>query len=150
MTIDSAPAIKADLQPGSVTPFVAAYEVLSLKRWWNSMRSSTARTIMADAKHRSGACEDESEAGTVSKATATDVHKLVDKARTNSSQTTLRYKGSGTTHDTFAGEIRAYADGKPGYQQLADTVGMRGENLQMRKQIPPTEHREGGRAVPPP
>ncbi len=39
------------------------------------------------------------------------------------------YKGGGAAHDSYAGEIRAYADGKPEYQKLADDVEKQGKAL---------------------
>jgi len=153
VTIDSAPAIKADLQPGAVTPFKSPrtkYYSQALVEQHEKFHGTddygwTTSTGL-------GIVKASIEAGTVSKATAAaDVHKLIDDARTKLIAENFKwYKGAGTSHDSFAGEIRAYADGKPAYQQLADAVGKRGESLQMRKQIPPTEYREGGRAVPPP
>jgi hypothetical protein len=39
------------------------------------------------------------------------------------------YVGGGSNHDTFAGENRAYAEGKDAYQELADAVERRGMDL---------------------
>lgn len=44
-------------------------------------------------------------------------------------ENTKYYKGSGSSHDAFAGEIRAYADGKSEYQKLADGVEKHGKSL---------------------
>lgn len=39
------------------------------------------------------------------------------------------YKGGGAAHDSYAGEIRAYADGKAHYEQLAKDVENHGKTL---------------------
>lgn len=39
------------------------------------------------------------------------------------------YKGGGSSHDSYAGEIRAYADGKPHYTKLASDVETHGKTL---------------------
>lgn len=152
VTSASAPAIKADLQPGPTTPFKSPRK----KFYSQAMVEQHEKFHGLDDNDWTkstglGIVKSSLEAGTVSKATAAaDVHKLVDGARATLIAENFKwYKGAGTSHDSFAGEIRAYADGKAGYQQLADAVGERGDKLQMREQIPATEHREGGRAFIP-
>ena len=44
------------------------------------------------------------------------------------------YKGAGTDHDSFAGEIRAYQNGKPDYEALADEVEKHGKTLRIPRQ----------------
>lgn len=39
------------------------------------------------------------------------------------------YKGGGSSHDSYAGEIRAYIDGKPEYEKLAKAVEAHGKTL---------------------
>jgi hypothetical protein len=41
------------------------------------------------------------------------------------------YKGKGTDHDSYAGEIRAYLKGKPDYEALADAVEKHGKTLRI-------------------
>lgn len=71
------------------------------------------------------------EAGTVQPGSAaTDVATLLDGARRKLIAENLAwYKGTGTSHDQYDGEIRAYADGRPAYQALADGVRARGVGL---------------------
>jgi hypothetical protein len=44
------------------------------------------------------------------------------------------YEGTGTDHDSYAGEIRAYLKGKPHYEALADSVEKHGKTLRIPRQ----------------
>ncbi|HVV50645.1 MAG TPA: hypothetical protein VHO06_13350 [Polyangia bacterium] len=62
---------------------------------------------------------------------ATDVTTLLHGARGKLiAENFIWYKGGGTSHDSYAGEIRAYADGRTAYQALADAVQVHGIALQ--------------------
>lgn len=55
---------------------------------------------------------------------------LLDNARKKLiSENWKYYTGGGSSHSTYAGEIRAYADGRPHYQHLADAVEKHGKTL---------------------
>ncbi len=59
-----------------------------------------------------------------------DVTKLLSDSLTMLGSENLKwYKGGGSSHDSYAGEIRAYGDGKPEYQKLADGVETHGKTL---------------------
>jgi len=67
----------------------------------------------------------------------TDVANLLNTARTKLIAENLKfYKGAGADHDSFAGEIRAYADGKAEYQKLADAVEAQGKKLAAPPPVP--------------
>lgn len=68
---------------------------------------------------------------TVSRAdTATDVTGVLDHARRRVAQGSDAYYGVSLAHDARPGEIRAYADGRPHYQALADAVRTQGRALE--------------------
>ncbi len=72
------------------------------------------------------------EAGNISSgiASATEVSKLVEKSRIKLVNENFKwYKGGGTSHGSYAGEIRAYADGKAAYKKLAEDVEKHGKTL---------------------
>lgn len=126
------PAIKADLAPGAASPFksprVTYYSQSLLDRhekfhgtddfgWTTGSGIGIVKTFL--------------EAGTVASASAAaDVPALVNGARVKLiAENTKWYKGGGASHDAYAGEIRAYADGRPLYQALADAVEAHGRTL---------------------
>jgi hypothetical protein len=126
------PNIKADLQPGAASPF-------------KSLRTKYYSQSLVEKHEKFHGTEDNSwttssglgivkaylEAGNVASASAkTDVDTLVNGARTKLISENLKwYKGGGAAHDSYAGEIRAYADGKASYQKLADDVEKHGKTL---------------------
>jgi len=72
------------------------------------------------------------EAGTVASGAGAGaaVTALVTGARAKLvSENLVWYKGGGASHDAFAGEIAAYADGKDEYKKLADGVEAHGKTL---------------------
>lgn len=126
------PAIKADLKPESVSPFKSPrtnyYSKALVERhekfhgtddhgWTVSSGLNIVKTHL--------------EAGTVtSPGAAITVAGLLDSARIKLISENFKwYKGGGTSHSTYAGEIRAYADGKDLYQKLADDVETHGKSL---------------------
>ena len=125
-------AIKADLAPGATSPFKSPrntyYSQALVERhekfhgtddfgWTTASGLGIVNTFL--------------QAGTVASASAAaDVATLVDGARTKLISENFKfYQGGGTSHDSFAGEIRAYADGRPHYQALADAVEAHGKTL---------------------
>ena len=67
---------------------------------------------------------------TISRAsTGADVTSALDQARRRVAQGSDAYYGVGLDHNLRPGEIRAYADGRPHYQALADAVTVRGRAL---------------------
>jgi hypothetical protein len=132
VTATSWPAIKADLAPSSTSPFKSPrtkyYSQALVERhekfhgtddlgWTQGSGIGIVKTFL--------------EAGTVSSATAAaDVNTLLSNAKAKLIAENLTwYKGGGTSHDSYAGEIRAYADGRPHYQALADAVEAHGKTL---------------------
>lgn len=71
------------------------------------------------------------EAGNISsKKPIPQAQKLLQKARRKLINENLKwYKGGGTSHSSYLGEIRAYADGKPLYEKLAKGVEKHGKTL---------------------
>jgi hypothetical protein len=126
-------AIAADLTPGSKSPH-------------KSPRNAYYSQALVDRHERFHGTDDlgwtrgaglglvktKLESGTVNGPTAAaDVTALLDSARQLLiSENFTWYKGGGTSHDTYAGEIRAYADGRPHYQRLADDIERQGRNLE--------------------
>ena len=126
------PDIKADLQPGAASPF-------------KSRRTTYYSQSLVERHEKFHGTDDEAwtsasglgivkahlEAGTVASASAAaDVPTLVDAARVKVISENLKwYKGGGAAHDSYVGEIRAYADGKASYQKLADDVETQGKSL---------------------
>lgn len=65
-----------------------------------------------------------------SKNAAKEVPVLIEGSRQKLiSENAKWYKGGGTSHGSYAGEIRAYADGKPHYSKLAKEVTNHGKTL---------------------
>lgn len=61
---------------------------------------------------------------------AKDVEALLKSCLSTLQSENLKwYKGGGSSHDSYAGEIRAYADGKPHYAKLATDVEAHGKTL---------------------
>jgi len=125
-------AIKSDLEPSTVSPFKSPRS----KYYSQSLveRHEKFHGTDDNAWSRSsglGIVKAELEAGTVTASSAaTDVTSLIDTARTKLISENIKwYMGGGTSHGTYAGEIRAYADGKPIYQKLADDVEKHGKSL---------------------
>ena len=71
------------------------------------------------------------EAGSITPASAAeDVTALLNAARTKLiAENSKYYKGGGTSHDAYAGEINAYVDGKAAYTALANAVEVQGKSL---------------------
>ena len=71
------------------------------------------------------------EAGSVSPGSAAaDVAALVESARIKLVSENMKYyKGGGADHGSYAGEIRAYTDGKAEYTALANAVDAHGKTL---------------------
>jgi hypothetical protein len=134
VTKDNWPDIKSDLAPRATTPFKSPrthfYSKSLVERhekfhgtdddgWVTSSGLDIVKTKL--------------ESGTVANsepAATTAVADLLEAARLKSISENLKwYKGAGTDHDSFEGEIRAYADGKPEYQKLADDVEVQGKKL---------------------
>jgi hypothetical protein len=163
ITATNWPAIKADLEPGRTTPFKSKrdkyYSQPLVERhekfhgtddlgWTRSTGLGIVKTVL--------------EAGAVSApSAAADVASLVNGARTRIiTDNNAWYKGAGTDHDSFAGEIRAYADGRPHYLALSKAVEATGKRLAEQESVHAqiererlggaTEYREGGRNVPAP
>jgi hypothetical protein len=125
-------AIKKDLEPGPSSPFKSPRK----KYYSQSLVERHEKYHGTDDYGWStssglGIVKAYLEAGTVAPASAaTDVSALVDGARRKLISENLKwYKGSGSTHDAYDGEIRAYGDGKASYQQLADDVRKHGKTL---------------------
>jgi len=132
VTAAKAPDIMADLAPGKDSPHKSQRENYYSQKlveqhetfhgtddfgWTVSSGKAIAKAVI--------------EAGTVTAATAAaDVTSLLDKARHKLIDENWKwYKGSGSSHDSYAGEIRAYANGRAQYQALADAVDRQGRNL---------------------
>jgi hypothetical protein len=124
--------IKADLRPGAASPFKSrrtTYYSQSLVERHEKFHGTDDKGWTSASGL--GIVKAHLEAGTVASASAAaDVATLVDGARAKLiSENTKWYKGGGAAHDSYAGEIRAYADGKSSYQALADAVEAHGKTL---------------------
>jgi hypothetical protein len=134
VTKDNWPDIKSDLAPRTTTPFKSPrthfYSQSLVERhekfhgtddygWVNSSGLGIIKTNL--------------EAGNIANsepAATTGIASLLEATRLKVVDENFKwYKGTGTAHDSFAGEIRAYADGKPEYQKLADDVETQGKKL---------------------
>lgn len=124
--------IKDDLQPSTTSPFKSPrkkfYSQALVERhekfhgtddlgWVQSSGLGIAKAVL--------------ESGNISSSNASkEVPELIKKARKTLLIENFKwYKGGGTSHGSFAGEIRAYADGKSRYQKLADDVEKHGKSL---------------------
>ena len=126
------PAIKADLAPGAASPFKSprtTYYSKSLVEKHEKFHGTDDDKWTATSGL--GIVKANLEAGTVATATAAaEVATLVNATRAKLISENLKwYKGGGATHSAYAGEIRAYADGKASYQKLADDVEKHGKSL---------------------
>lgn len=127
------PDIKADLEPGPTTPF-------------KSRRTKYYSQSLVEKHEKFHGTEDNSwtsasglgivktfiEAGTIAPGAGANaaVTALLDGARTKLiSENGKWYKGGGASHDSYKGEIDAYADGKASYKTLADAVEAHGKTL---------------------
>ena len=62
------------------------------------------------------------------------IPKFLEDAKTAlESDITKYYEGTGTDHDSYAGEIRAYFKGKPHYEALVAEVEKHGKTLRIRR-----------------
>jgi hypothetical protein len=126
------PDIKADLTPAAASPFKSPrtnyYSQTLVERHEKFHGTDDHAWTSASGL---GIVKAHLEAGTVAPASASaDVTALLNSARTKLISENLKwYKGGGTTHGAYAGEIRAYADGKAAYQTLADGVEKHGMSL---------------------
>lgn len=125
-------AIKADLMPGAASPY-------------KSPRTTYYSQALVERHEKFHGTDDNAwsagsalpivkahiEAGSITPATAAaDVTALLDAARTKLIAENLKYyKGGGASHDAYAGEINAYADGKAAYTALANAVEVQGKSL---------------------
>ena len=132
VTKDNYAAIKADLAPGPASPY-------------NSPRKNYYSQALVERHEKFHGTDDDGwtrssgigivkaqlEAGSVAAASAaSDVPALLNGARTKLISENLKwYKGSGATYYAYAGEIRAFGDGKDQYQKLADDVEKQGKAL---------------------
>lgn len=126
------PAIKADLEPAAASPFKSprtTYYSQSLVERHEKFHGTDDNAWTSASGL--GIVKAHLEAGTVtSGSAATDVPALVNGARTKLIRENFKwYKGGGASHGSYAGEIRAYADGKAVYQKLADDVEKHGKSL---------------------
>jgi hypothetical protein len=148
VTKDKFTQIRSDLTPGAVSPFKSPrtqfYSQSLVERHekfhgTDDLGWTTGTGI--------GIVKTKLEAGSVATATAAaDVARVVDQARVKLIAENLDwYQGGGASHDSFAGEIRAYADGRPLYQALADAVDRQGAALSTPAPAPGLSP-----AVPPP
>ncbi|MFI5022021.1 MAG: hypothetical protein ACHQRJ_10270 [Alphaproteobacteria bacterium] len=126
------PAIKADLEPSATSP----YKSPRTKYYSQSLVERHERFHGTDdhgwaIRTGLGIVKTNLEAGTAApKTAAVDVKSLVGSARTKLVAENFKwYKGAGASHDSYAGEIRAYTDGRPLYKALADAVEARGKSL---------------------
>ncbi len=133
VTKDNWPDIKSDLAPRSTTPFksprTAFYSQKLVERHEKFHGTEDEKWVTSSGL---GIVKTKIESGTISDspvATAA-VAALLESARVLSISENLKwYKGTGTSHDSFKGEIDAYADGKAEYQKLADDVEVQGKKL---------------------
>ncbi|MGA2046968.1 MAG: hypothetical protein ABSG96_04720 [Terracidiphilus sp.] len=132
VTKTSFPQIKADLTPEAASPFKSPrdqfYSQSLVERHEKFHGTDDLGWTTGTGL---GIVKTQLEAGSVAAATAAaDVARVVDQARVKLIAENLTwYKGGGASHDSFAGEIRAYADGRPLYQALADAVDRQGAIL---------------------
>jgi hypothetical protein len=148
VTKDNFTQIRADLTPGAASPFKSPrtqfYSQSLVERHekfhgTDDLGWTTGTGI--------GIVKTQLEAGSVATATAAaDVARVVEQARVKLiAENGTWYQGGGASHDSFAGEIRAYADGRPLYQALADAVDRQGAALSTPPPAPGVSP-----AVPPP
>jgi hypothetical protein len=125
-------AIKADLEPAAASPFKSPrthyYSQSLVERheqfhgtddnaWTTASGLGIVKTFIEAATIAPGSA-------------AADVPVLLDGARVKLIAENLTwYKGGGASHDSYAGEIRAYTDGKAAYKKLADDVETHGKTL---------------------
>ncbi len=132
VTKDNFTQIRADLTPGAASPFKSPrtqfYSQALVERHEKFHGTDDLGWTTGTGL---GIVKTQLEAGSVAAATAAaDVAHAVDQARVKLIAENLTwYKGGGASHDSFAGEIRAYADGRPQYQALADAVDRQGAIL---------------------
>ena len=125
-------AIKADLMPGAASPYksprTTCYSQSLVERHEkfhgtddNAWSAGSALPIV----------KTHIEAGSITPASAAaDVTALLNAARTKLiAENSKYYKGGGTSHDAYAGEINAYVDGKAAYTALANAVEVQGKSL---------------------
>lgn len=139
ITADNYPDIVTDLTPASDSPFKSPrdhfYSKALVERHekfhgWEADEFVKASGIKI--------IQDHLEAGSVTATdTETQVETLLDGA-TDKVRHAVRqnYEGSGTDHDSYAGEIHAYQDGKPEYEKLTADVQTHGEYLKAHPVIP--------------
>lgn len=125
-------AIKADLMPGAASPYKSprtAYYSQSLVERHEKFHGTDDNAWSAGSALP--IVKAHIEAGSITPATAAaDVTALLNAARTKLIAENLKYyKGGGTSHDAYAGEINAYADGKAAYTALANAVEVQGKSL---------------------
>ena len=153
VTKDNWPAIKADLAPGASSPFKSPrstyYSQSLVERhekfhgtddngWVTSSGLAIIKASLESRNVSNGLLT-----------AAVEVAAVVEIARLKAIEENLKwYKGTGTAHDSYAGEIRAYADGKPEYQKLADAVEVQGRKLATPP--PPPTAPVGGVTAPSP
>jgi hypothetical protein len=132
VTKDNWSAIRDDLKPGASSPFKSKRD----KYYSQTLVERHEKFHGTDdngwtTSSGMGIIKAQLEAGSVATASANaDVTALVEAARVKVVAENLKwYKGGGAAHDSYAGEIRAYADGKPEYQKLADGVEKQGKAL---------------------
>jgi len=139
-------AIHDDLQPASTSPFKSPrtkyYSQALVERhekfhgtddlgWTTSTGLGVAKTSL-----EAGSVTPPATPADAARVGA-DVTNLLNTARTKLiAENFTFYKGAGTDHDSFAGEIRAYADGKTEYQKLADAVEAQGKKLAAPPPVP--------------
>ena len=133
VTKDNWPDIKSDLAPKSTSPFksprTAFYSQKLVERHEKFHGTEDDKWVTSSGL---GIVKTKIESGTVSDSIAAtaEVAALLETARRLSISENLKwYKGTGTSHDSFKGEIDAYADGKDEYQKLADAVEVQGKKL---------------------
>ena len=141
VTKDNWPDIKSDIAPKSTSPFksprTAFYSQKLVERHEKFHGTEDEKWVTSSGL---GIVKTKIESGTVSDSAAatTEVAALLETARLLSISENLKwYKGTGTSHDSFKGEIDAYADGKAEYQKLADDVEVQGKKLATPPPPPP-------------
>lgn len=134
VTKDNWPAIKSDLAPGTTSPFKSPrthyYSQDLVERHEKFHGIDDYGWVTSSGL---GIIKTNLEAGNIANsepAATTAIASLLEATRLKVVNENFKwYKGTGTSHDSFAGEIRAYADGKPEYQKLADDVEVQGKKL---------------------
>jgi hypothetical protein len=141
VTKDNWPDIKSDLAPKSTSPFKSPrtnfYSQKLVERHEKFHGTEDEKWVTSSGL---GIVKTKIESGTVSDTPAATaaVAALLESARVLSISENLKwYKGTGTSHDSFKGEIDAYADGKAEYQKLADDVEVQGKKLATPPPPPP-------------